>query len=994
MATENPKIQPSQPAPIVINYDEPPTKPPPLLSSGPLAWMRDNLFSSSFDTILTIIGAIILVGVTFGLISWAVREGDWFAVTFNVEQYLAGRFDDEEVWRLGVLMLFVTFTAGVAIAAFFRRISPIFIGGLALIYLPLLLVPVMVNATIPLPPSYIVASNVPIVSGTLTEDPIPEVAFTAAAGETLTFRFADQTGTDEELSNLAGFVDDPANALRTAARARLENIARFAELDLLISEDTTALEAGDQGLFIPPQREIIQREYERLLYTPPEEDQLRIEEINDLLASDDALRLAIAAEDELLIRLAETEDSPIITPEPIEGEFGEPRVISVTGLGELGGVLRLVLLRDYEEVRTARLNVGADGTAQTELSEENLLEPGYYIVHVTQDDVVIGATELGFVNGDTQPQPLSDEERAILEYELARISTPPSIVNTYDLNEFPVAITVLDSDGNPLPEGTQILEPGDGMVQVSIPDDSWYILRKEMVEEAESVALLAVDGIYPLFRRSVGVLRVTDGFEVRAPIPRTEANEDYPFQNLTENKYRGDRPLTDYMRLYLAPFFTKPLFTDAGAGISLQASMAALLVAGVLGFGVARWSDRTFVATEARNRFSRKLANWLLLSTPFVMFLLIIGADLLALSMLISWAAYTMLAYYIGLRMGPALGGMTVLAVVLVYAAIGTLALHFAPMLIYGENSTIPAIVATLFGGGLTSRLPFVFSALLTLPAIIAIWYGAGQRHDYSEGQLRRLLIIAATAAVIFYVAPVLYNATVGFDRGDADSLPNLLIHSDPRDWGGLLLAGIVTVYGILLAFPLGIALALGRRSSLPALKIVCTLIIELVRGTPFIVVLFAGMLLIPLVNPAFAEIPNAYRALAATVLFIAAYLAENVRGGLQSIPPGQAEAARAVGLTDWQITLFIMLPQALRAVIPALVGQFISLFKDTSLLAIVGLIDLTGVVNQVVVAQEFIGTRRENLLFITIIYFVLSYIMSWVSRRIEESGSGSVRRI
>ena len=152
--------------------------------------------------------------------------------------------------------------------------------------------------------------------------------------------------------------------------------------------------------------------------------------------------------------------------------------------------------------------------------------------------------------------------------------------------------------------------------------------------------------------------------------------------------------------------------------------------------------------------------------------------------------------------------------------------------------------------------------------------------------------------------------------------------------------------------------------------------------------------LMIPLINPAFAQVPGTIRALVAVIMFSAAYLAENVRGGLQSLPPGQTEAARALGMAAWQITLLITLPQALRAVIPALVGQFIALFKDTSLVAIVGLIDLTGFVNIMAVQAEFIGTRAEGLLFITLIYFVFSYVMSYISRLLEASGSGSTRRL
>ncbi|MBZ0275023.1 MAG: amino acid ABC transporter permease, partial [Anaerolineae bacterium] len=218
----------------------------------------------------------------------------------------------------------------------------------------------------------------------------------------------------------------------------------------------------------------------------------------------------------------------------------------------------------------------------------------------------------------------------------------------------------------------------------------------------------------------------------------------------------------------------------------------------------------------------------------------------------------------------------------------------------------------------------------------------------------------------------------------------SILPLTDPRRWGGLLLTMILTVVGIIGSFPIGILLALGRRSNLPVVKLACTAYIELVRGVPFISVLFMGALLLPLTNPALSEVPGAYRAMVATIIFSAAYLAENVRGGLQSIPPGQEEAAKAIGLSGWQTTLYIILPQALRAVIPALVGMFIGLFKDTSLVAIVGLIDLTGITNSVVGQTEFLGDRREAFLFISIIYFVFSYVISYVSRRIEASGAGA----
>jgi general L-amino acid transport system permease protein len=175
----------------------------------------------------------------------------------------------------------------------------------------------------------------------------------------------------------------------------------------------------------------------------------------------------------------------------------------------------------------------------------------------------------------------------------------------------------------------------------------------------------------------------------------------------------------------------------------------------------------------------------------------------------------------------------------------------------------------------------------------------------------------------------------------------------------------------------------------LPVISAVSTLYIEFVRGVPLITVLFMAQLLVPLINPSLSATPGIFRAMVAIVFFSAAYLAENIRGGLQSIPPGQEEAAKALGLSGLQITMSITLPQALRAVIPALVGQCISLFKDTSLVVIIGLLDLVGMSKNVMAQTEFLQRQREVLLFIVIIYFVFSYSMSTLSKRIEISGAG-----
>ena len=216
----------------------------------------------------------------------------------------------------------------------------------------------------------------------------------------------------------------------------------------------------------------------------------------------------------------------------------------------------------------------------------------------------------------------------------------------------------------------------------------------------------------------------------------------------------------------------------------------------------------------------------------------------------------------------------------------------------------------------------------------------------------------------------------------------------DTNLWGGLFLTLVISIVGIVASFPIGIVLALGRRSNMPVVKALCVSFIELVRGVPLITVLFMAMLLVPLLNPGLASVENVFRAIVGFTLFSAAYLAENVRGGLQSVPFGQEEAGRALGLSGWQVIVLITLPQALRAVIPALVGQCIALFKDTSLVVLVGLTDLTGMSKGVISQAEYVGLQTEVYVFISIMYFVFSYAMAFVSRRIEASGSGKARRL
>lgn len=204
--------------------------------------------------------------------------------------------------------------------------------------------------------------------------------------------------------------------------------------------------------------------------------------------------------------------------------------------------------------------------------------------------------------------------------------------------------------------------------------------------------------------------------------------------------------------------------------------------------------------------------------------------------------------------------------------------------------------------------------------------------------------------------------------------------------WGGLLLALLITVVGIVVSFPLGVLLAFGRRSRLPAVRTLSILYIEFIRGVPLITLLFMGQVMLPYFLPPGLTVDRVVRAMVAVILFSAAYMAENVRGGLQSIPRGQYEAASAIGLNGLQTTVFIILPQALRAVIPVLVGQFIGLFKDTSLVALVGLLDLVGIARGVLANPAYIGRQIEVYAFIAVVYWVFSYGMAYASHRLEKA--------
>lgn len=286
------------------------------------------------------------------------------------------------------------------------------------------------------------------------------------------------------------------------------------------------------------------------------------------------------------------------------------------------------------------------------------------------------------------------------------------------------------------------------------------------------------------------------------------------------------------------------------------------------------------------------------------------------------------------------------------------------------HRTTMSAILLGLLGGilvvipvDLYSRLWLLLIGVLLL---VGFWLGG-----------RFAVAIAPWLSVMWLLSFPVILTLIGGGLGLQSVSSNL--------WNGLLLTLLMAAVSIVLSFPIGVLLALGRTSNLPFVRWFCILYIEIIRGLPLIGILFLAQVMLPLFLPTDLRLDRVLRAIAGLVLFSAAYMAENVRAGLQAIPRGQIEAAKALGFNTLLVVWLIVLPQALRAVIPALVGQFIGLFKDTSLLSLVGLVELTGIARSILAQPQFLGRYAEVYLFVGLIYWLFCYLMSLAARRLEK---------
>ncbi|AVO39689.1 amino acid ABC transporter permease [Pukyongiella litopenaei] len=240
--------------------------------------------------------------------------------------------------------------------------------------------------------------------------------------------------------------------------------------------------------------------------------------------------------------------------------------------------------------------------------------------------------------------------------------------------------------------------------------------------------------------------------------------------------------------------------------------------------------------------------------------------------------------------------------------------------------------------------------------------------------RLRGFAVIAAWS-----VLPVFALIMIGGAFGMQDV--------DQSLWGGLMLSVLLALVGVIVSIPLGVILALGRFYGTPVVKSLCVAFIELLRGVPLITILFMASVMMPLFLPPEVVINNLLRIQIGLILFSAAYMAEVVRGGLQAIPPGQTEASLALGVSRTRTIAFVVVPQALRHVLPPLVGRCIALFKDTSLVIIVGLLDFLGMVKNAALDADWLGFQAEAYIFAAFVYWSICYGLSLYGRELERRG-------
>ncbi len=425
------------------------------------------------------------------------------------------------------------------------------------------------------------------------------------------------------------------------------------------------------------------------------------------------------------------------------------------------------------------------------------------------------------------------------------------------------------------------------------------------------------------------------------------------------------------------------------AAIAVVYSGLGLLVASlwIVNYGHYGFSDGEFIIQPGRTvAMSTKLpwtVMWLLLGATYVVGRAVKAAGRAGVArpmVNVGWLLSPFITFWVILR-DPALdyGYVTRVDIPMfvAFAVAGGLVMWALTSPTIGETGRIIAVALLLFAlfhwlAGALGWYPMLQKARLSFLLVAGFALVAPNFIGEASKRVRFVVGYLVTLGVVQYMITMINAPST--------------VHTPSNEFlGGFSVTVFVAVMTMLLSFPIGVLLALARTSTLPIFRLLATTYIEVVRGVPLITVLFFFSVMINLFLPGGMSLSELAAVTTGFVLFSAAYLAENVRGGLQSVRRGQFEAADAVGLTTAQRTSFIVLPQALRVSIPPLVGQVIATFKETSLLAIVGVFDFLRIANSVIPAQrEFLGHKREGLILVSAIYWIFAFALSKYSQRIE----------
>ncbi|MBB4427594.1 general L-amino acid transport system permease protein [Bradyrhizobium sp. CIR48] len=295
------------------------------------------------------------------------------------------------------------------------------------------------------------------------------------------------------------------------------------------------------------------------------------------------------------------------------------------------------------------------------------------------------------------------------------------------------------------------------------------------------------------------------------------------------------------------------------------------------------------------------------------------------------------------------------------------------------------AVIVAMFGAGLGLSLPPRKQALLAI-GLLSCWLGAVVGSVYGVGQGALVVACALLFIANWKFVAVNRRAQRFVIAGSLFGIVSIFVVLSPPGlevWGGLLLSVILTLLVSLLSLPFGVLLAFGRQSRIPSLRIICTAYIETMRSVPLILVVYWVWIIVPLLAPG-TTVPSLLRGMAGYSLFFAAYVAEYVRSGLQAVPKGQVEAARSLGMGVWSRNVDIVLPQALRVVVPALVGQILDIFNGATLVFIIGLTDFLRAGQMILADPQNGGRINEIYLFLFVVYLAIGAAITYASRQIE----------